>query len=77
MTGKRANGTTVSAFTPNNTVIKPLSVFSNDDAYQVKVPTVSQKSIEIYQNYVNLGKYGPKAPKPADMAVYIRYASLK
>lgn len=77
LTGKRANGTAHSAFSSNKTGIKPMSCFLKDDAYEVKPPTVSQKSIEIYQNYVALGKYGPKTPKRADIAMYAKYASLK
>uniref|UniRef100_A0AAR5QGL2 SAC domain-containing protein n=1 Tax=Dendroctonus ponderosae TaxID=77166 RepID=A0AAR5QGL2_DENPD len=59
LTGKRANGTAHSAFLSNKTGIKPVSCFLKDDAYEVKPPIVNQKSIEIYQNYVALGKYGP------------------
>ncbi|XP_050300102.1 polyphosphoinositide phosphatase [Anthonomus grandis grandis] len=78
LTGKRANGTAVNIFLQSSkTNIKAVSTFSNDDSFEVKPPTVSQKSIEIYKNYVNLGKYGPSMPKAGDMAIYARYASIK
>ncbi|CAG9765574.1 unnamed protein product [Ceutorhynchus assimilis] len=77
LAGKRANGTALSVFSSNETSIKPISNFLQDTCYQVTVPTVSQKSIEIYRNYVNLGIYGPKTPKAADLAVYAKYANLK
>lgn len=77
MTGKRANGTTLNVLSFNKFDVKPVSNFSNDTTCEVKPPTVSQKSIEIYKNYVNLGIYGPQKPKQADMEVYRKYASLK
>ncbi|KAF7286543.1 hypothetical protein GWI33_004946 [Rhynchophorus ferrugineus] len=77
LTGKRANGTTLNVLSFNKFDIKPVSHFSNDTTCEVKPPTVSQKSIEVYKNYVNLGIYGPQKPKEADMEVYRKYASLK
>lgn len=77
LTGKRANGTALNVFSSNKLNIKPLSAIPKDTSYEVTPPVVSKKSIEIYKNYVNLGKYGPKAPKAADMEIYLKYASMK
>ncbi|XP_066248294.1 polyphosphoinositide phosphatase [Euwallacea similis] len=77
LTGRRANGTTIAWFTPNDTSIKPLSFFPRNDAFEVTPPTVDKRSINVYETYVNLGKYGPKTPKDADMAVYIKYTSFR
>ncbi|XP_030749376.1 polyphosphoinositide phosphatase [Sitophilus oryzae] len=77
LTGKRANGTALNVFSSNKFNIKPISTFSEDTSTEVKPPTVSEKSIEIYQKYVNLGKYGPQMPKQSDIEIYKQYASLK
>lgn len=74
--GKKANGTVRNTFTPTAMLVKSLE-FPTDTVFQVMPPKVSQESVEIYKKYISVGLNGGFKPKPSDMAIYQKYASLK
>lgn len=75
--GKKANGTVRNTFTPTSMLVKSLGELPTDTVFQVTPPKVSQESIEIYKKYISVGINGGFKPKPSDMAIYQKYASLK
>lgn len=51
-----------------------MSNFSwNASNWEIDPPTVDQVSIDIYENYCNIGKYGPSEPSTKDQAKYNEY----
>ncbi|EFA02109.1 polyphosphoinositide phosphatase [Tribolium castaneum] len=76
--GKKANGTAKNTNTlPSLALFKPQSNFSEDSSVQVKPPKVDKRSIQVYQNYINVGINGGSEPKASDLALYQKYASFK
>nr|CAH7715536.1 unnamed protein product [Callosobruchus chinensis] len=78
--GKRANGRLTSIpFLPVGTAsgMKCLQEPTKDTVYSVTPPTVPQRSIDIYERYIMVGKYGGFEPSKKDMEIYERYAASK
>ncbi|CAH0560773.1 unnamed protein product [Brassicogethes aeneus] len=74
--GKKANGTATNSFTPITIALKTQSNFNQDTTYNVKPVTVTDKAIEKYNSYINLGLTGGLTPKKSDVDIYKNYASL-
>ncbi|KAJ8935179.1 hypothetical protein NQ314_012958 [Rhamnusium bicolor] len=74
---QKANGTARNIFTPTSISMKSLGELPKDTCFEVTPPKVSQKSIDIYKKYINVGINGGYDPKPSDMAIYKKYASFK
>lgn len=75
LTGKKANGTVnsnVSLVTIDQLQRKPC--FGTDSSFEVKPPVVSQKSIRMYERYIETGKNGGFEPSADDMAKYEKFA---
>lgn len=75
--GKKANGSVRNPLTPTTLALKPMSELPRDTCFKVKEPKVSVDSKDIYQKYVNIGKFGGVDPSSSDMAIYAQYARYK
>lgn len=75
--GKKANGTATNVFTPISLNLKTQSKFYDDTSVRVTPPSVSQKSIDAYKNYVDLTVSGGLQLKNNDLDMYRIYASFK
>lgn len=53
------------------------SYFSADSSLNVDIPKVSQKSIDIYERYIDTGIRGAEDPKKKDLSIYESYIMYK
>lgn len=75
--GRKASGTVKTSLTPSMLALKTMGEIPNDTCFEVATPKVSIESKAIYQNYINVGKFGGCYPKPNDLLIYENYASYK
>ncbi|KAB0799167.1 hypothetical protein PPYR_07047 [Photinus pyralis] len=75
--GRKANGTIRSLSLAGMQLIQQKSVFLNDTSINVTPPQVPQNSINIYQDYINLGISGGVVPKARDLDMYRDYVNLQ
>lgn len=75
--GKKANGTAKNVFQSVSANQKMLEELSTDSVFQVTPPKVSAASINIYKQYIEVGKNGGFYPKTSDIKIYEMYAKYE